>query len=1136
MAVSPYFSDPNTVFLFHLDEANGSSAGNSATGSSASSLQALTVDGNPLTAGAASPLGTILGATPFPGFGSAANLSGGSDLAIAVDSTGPGGTPDGVFVASGSPNADNITLSSIMGTDSAFTVEAMVNIPNLTTTTRSIVQTDNNNANASRGFQFRINNGNIEVNSIGSFSNNGATSSQFPIPTSGPNAFVANEWFHVAMVYSNAGGSETTTLYWTRVNATTETASVLGTTTNEGVDPAWIAPLVIGNEGRNTGSGANMAEGLRGLIDEVRISNVARGPREFIFESLALVGASSSDTANGHLPANVLDSDPGTRWSSSGDGEWIAFDLGRIRLIGSVQIAFHLGDQRVSHFDIESSLDGIQWTNAAASLSSSGSSSALETHALNSPVATRFLRYVGRGNSQNMENSIVEFVVNSTSASDTDADGLPDAWEQSIIDANPADAYASLSDVTPEGDFDGDGHHHATEFAAGSDPTIAASVPGDIDGDALADSWETLHFGNLATTPAEDGDFDGFNHLAESAASSNPKNPFSVPGDTDGDQLPDLWETQEFSSLSQFGFADSDADGATHLEEFIGGSDPNDSASLPPDHLPRVGLTGSSIVGTQACIMPNNAIYGRAINGVSFQDQIIATLGAYQYTAYYNSVSGVERIVLARRTVDGFEVGPWESFQTSLEFTNGDESGAGTSWNAHNTISLGICETDGTLHLAWDHHGHTLKYCKSIPGLCTTQTSSWGSGMLLPTQNWLVAPGQTVSSVTYPQFISTPSGGLYMNWRIGGSGNGDQLFSVYQPGTGNWSSPVTFIDRAGNYQGSNSRCPYINGFDFAPDGSIHVTWTWRESAGSSNHDICYAYSSDGGLTWKNRADQTIADTSIGGEIHLNSPGIIFKPTDMNQLLINQQTQCVDGDGRVHVLMLHRREDPGYEHPNFTTAVYSTLATAYHHYYLEPGESAWRQRRIPPAPWPVGSRPSIAADASGNLYAAFTTYPEGTQVVPGYTAGRLAIAAASKASQWTDWEVLQVIDIPNRFTGEPLVDSSRLLQNGVLSVYLQQNSSSNSAGVSPLHVFDFAVDVAAPATPGTAALGFHGSDVLVSTLGLPGETYQLEWTTQLGSPWVALGQSIVGQGHLISVPHPDGASGNRHFYRFRVTPP
>lgn len=51
---------------------------------------------------------------------------------------------------------------------------------------------------------------------------------------------------------------------------------------------------------------------------------------------------------------------------------------------------------------------------------------------------------------------------------DSDGDGLPDAWEQNVIDFDPFDDITSLSDVNPGDDIDGDGMKNYAEYIAGT--------------------------------------------------------------------------------------------------------------------------------------------------------------------------------------------------------------------------------------------------------------------------------------------------------------------------------------------------------------------------------------------------------------------------------------------------------------------------------------------------------------------------------------------------------------------------------------------------------------------------------------------------------------------------------------------
>ncbi|MEF3306437.1 CBM96 family carbohydrate-binding protein [Paenibacillus sp. GYB003] len=118
---------------------------------------------------------------------------------------------------------------------------------------------------------------------------------------------------------------------------------------------------------------------------------------------IATVTASGDD---GNIPANTLDDDLSTRWSALGDGQWIQYDLGSVRTVRSVSLAWYRGQERTASFDIELSNDGSSWTNVFSG-SSSGLSDELENYDIGERSA-RYVKIVGHGNSQSMFNSITE--------------------------------------------------------------------------------------------------------------------------------------------------------------------------------------------------------------------------------------------------------------------------------------------------------------------------------------------------------------------------------------------------------------------------------------------------------------------------------------------------------------------------------------------------------------------------------------------------------------------------------------------------------------------------------------------------------------------------------------------------------
>lgn len=75
---------------------------------------------------------------------------------------------------------------------------------------------------------------------------------------------------------------------------------------------------------------------------------------------------------------------------------------------------------------------------------------------------------------------------------DTDRNGLPDAWELQ---------YFGLTGNSPAGDADNDGSTNLQEFQAGTDPTTPPFSATDTDNDGLPDAWETRYFGTLDYGP-----------------------------------------------------------------------------------------------------------------------------------------------------------------------------------------------------------------------------------------------------------------------------------------------------------------------------------------------------------------------------------------------------------------------------------------------------------------------------------------------------------------------------------------------------------------------------------------------------------------------------------------------------------
>src|SRR5690606_37599169 len=189
-----------------------------------------------------------------------------------------------------------------------------------------------------------------------------------------------------------------------------------------------------------------------------------------------------------------------------------------------------------------------------------------------------------------------------------------------------------------------------------------------------------------------------------------------------------------------------------------------------------------------------------------------------QYIAYYDPE---QNLVLAKRHVGSTN---WEIEKTAYK---------GKAEDAHNSISI-MVDGDGFLHVAWDHHNDSLRYAKgTAPGS-------------LKLTDKMSMTGKNEDLVTYPEFYRTPDGNLYFFYRYGASGNGNLVINKYNTASKNWEQlQDNLID------GENQRNAYWQTF-IDEAGTIHISWVWRESWDvATNHDMCYARSKDGGLTWEN---------------------------------------------------------------------------------------------------------------------------------------------------------------------------------------------------------------------------------------------------------------------------------------------
>lgn len=250
-----------------------------------------------------------------------------------------------------------------------------------------------------------------------------------------------------------------------------------------------------------------------------------------------------------------------------------------------------------------------------------------------------------------------------------------------------------------------------------------------------------------------------------------------------------------------------------------------------------------------------------SVNAVIFRKNSLITFKGQQYAAYYNSD---QMVVLAKRRSGS---NSWQTLRTAFK---------GDATDAHKSISI-IVDGDGYLHLAWGQHNNALNYAKSIEPGSLNMTAQ------------IAMTGKKESKVSYPEFYKLPDGDLLFLYRDGASGNGNLMLDHYSVKQKKW---VQVQD--GLIDGEGKRNAY---WQMAIDahGYIHLSWVWRESPDvASNHDICYACSKDGGITWQksNKQAYTLPITAETAEYVCKIP--------QRSELINQTSMFADGAGNPYI--------------------------------------------------------------------------------------------------------------------------------------------------------------------------------------------------------------------------------------------
>ncbi|MFA9370848.1 MAG: BNR repeat-containing protein [Labilibaculum antarcticum] len=384
-----------------------------------------------------------------------------------------------------------------------------------------------------------------------------------------------------------------------------------------------------------------------------------------------------------------------------------------------------------------------------------------------------------------------------------------------------------------------------------------------------------------------------------------------------------------------------------------------------------------------------------SVNAVVFRKNSIVTQADNQFIAFYSPKG---ELVLGKRCL------------TDTTFVTQVTDFKGNVGDAHNSISI-MLDGNGYLHVSWDHHGNPLRYAKSIK----PYSLQLGPKMEMT--------GSNETNVTYPQFFRMPNGNLIFMFRDGQSGKGNLAMNSYDCKTKTWLQiQSNLIDGEGQRNAYWQAC-------VDNKGDIHVSWVWRESPDvASNHDLCYARSKDGGISWENSKGQkySLPITAATAEYASHIP--------QNSELINQTSMTTDERGQPVIASYWREQNsdiPQYHIVSLIDGKWNTQDLKFR-------KQAFSLKGAGTKRIPI-SRPQILAQTkhkTTTFYLIFRDEERGSKV-------SMAIGNTLEQGNW------KVVDLTDFTVGswEPSYDTELWKEMGELNLFVQRVEQVDAEGES-----------------------------------------------------------------------------------------
>ena len=263
-----------------------------------------------------------------------------------------------------------------------------------------------------------------------------------------------------------------------------------------------------------------------------------------------------------------------------------------------------------------------------------------------------------------------------------------------------------------------------------------------------------------------------------------------------------------------------------------------------------------------------------------------------QYVVYYNSEG---RTVAAQRPLSQTS---WTQIILPSKVDHAprggvDESSTIAGFDAHNYITMAV-DSEGYIHVSLNHHVNRLTYFRS--------TQAHDISTLVQVDAMVGDGSQQEDRVTYPKFMTAPTGELLFHYRHGSSGAGNEVYNIYNVKNQTWTrfliEPLI--------SGEGLRNAYQVGPFLGPDGWYHLGWVWRDTPdASTSHDPSYAKSSDL-KNWETAAGNPLSLPIIFGDT-----GTRIDPIPVKGGIINGGLKLGFDSSNGFVATYHKFDESGY---------------------------------------------------------------------------------------------------------------------------------------------------------------------------------------------------------------------------------